>query len=53
MSRLKKRAKAPPSRKLKAVFYRLWEKDNEGYKEFDSYYLVKITKLVNHYKKML
>ncbi len=42
-----------PSKRLKAVFYRLWEKEPEGYKDFQLYYNFKMEKVINHYKEKL
>lgn len=38
---------------LRGVIYRNWEQDNEGYKEFHDYYIVKMGKIINHYKQKL
>lgn len=53
MSRTKKRAKESPSKKLRNIFYRLYEQDNEGFHDFESYYESKLHKLINYYKKMI
>lgn len=53
MSRTRKPKKESPSKRLKAVFYKLWEQDSESYKEFEDYYAVKLEKLINHYKKLI
>ena len=53
MSRTKKVQKESPSKRLKSVFYLLWEKNSEGFKEFEDYYESKMEKIVNFYKKML
>lgn len=53
MSRTKKIQKESPSKKLRNVFYILWEQDSEGFKDFDAYYDSKMYKLINHYKKMI
>lgn len=42
-----------PSARLRAVFYLLWSKDPEGYKEFERYYDSKMELLIDHYKKIL
>ncbi len=39
--------------RLRGVIYRLWEQDNEGYKEFHDFYIVKMDKIINHYKTKL
>lgn len=53
MSRTRKVAKESPSKKLRSVFYILWEQDNEGLKDFELYYESKLNKLINHYKKLI
>lgn len=42
-----------PSQRLRAVFFRLWEKDNEKYDDFNLYYEYKVEKLITHYKGLL
>lgn len=55
MSRTIKREvkKESVSKQLRSVFYRLWEKNDEGYDEFEKYYESKMIKLINHYRKLL
>lgn len=53
MSRTNKQPKESSSKKLRNVFFRLWEQDKEGYKEFETYYESKLNKLINYYKKMI
>lgn len=53
MSRTRKIAKESPSKKLRNVFFILWEQDNEGIEEFNTYYDSKLYKLINHYKKLI
>jgi hypothetical protein len=53
MSRTRKVATESPSKKLRNVFFRLWEQDNEGNEEFETYYESKLYKLINHYKKLI
>jgi len=53
MSRTKKAPKESSAKRLRAVFYRLWEKDQEGYDDFEPYYDSKMWKLITYYKKML
>lgn len=43
----------PPSQRLRAVLYLNWQQKNEGYDTFENYYLVKMEKLINHYKDKL
>lgn len=42
-----------PSQRMKAVLFRLWEKDNEGYKDSDSHYKYHMEKLINFLKEKL
>jgi hypothetical protein len=53
MSRTKKLQQESPSKRLKNVFYLLWEKDDEKFEEFEDYYASKMEKLITHYKKMI
>jgi hypothetical protein len=39
--------------RLRGVIFRNWEQDNEGYKEFHDYYLVKMEKIITHFKQKL
>jgi len=43
----------PPSQRLRAVLYRLWEQTPEGYKVFNDFYLAKMETLINHFKDKL
>jgi hypothetical protein len=43
----------PPSQRLRAVLYRLWEQTPEGYDVFNDYYLARMEKLINHFKDKL
>lgn len=53
MSRTNKKIKESPSKKLRNVFFCLWQQDNEGYHDFETYYESKLYKLINYYKKMI
>ena len=53
MSRTRKIKQDSPSKQLRNVFYALYEKDDEGYEEFDNYYDSKMHKLIVHYKKLI
>lgn len=41
------------SKRLRAVFYRMWETDNEGFGSFEPFYFAKMEALISHYKKRL
>jgi len=45
--------KKSDSQRLRAVLYRLWEKNSEGYEDFNLYKKFKMEKIINHYKKLL
>ena len=42
-----------PSQRMRAVLYRLWEKDNMAYSDFNLYYKFRMEKIINHLKKQL
>jgi len=42
-----------PSRRLRAVLYRNWEQNKEGYEDFQLYYNFKLEKIITHYKNKL
>jgi len=43
----------PPSQRLRAVLYRLWEQAPEGYKVFNDFYIAKMETLIEHFKDKL
>ena len=43
----------PPAQRLRAVFYRLWEQDKQGYNDFQLYYNFHMEKVINHFKDKL
>ena len=43
----------PPSQRLRAVLYRLFEQSPEGYKTFSDYYSAKMEILIEHFKGKL
>lgn len=43
----------PPSQRLRAVFYRLFEQDPQGYQTFNDYYSSQMEKLIIHFKDKL
>ena len=43
----------PPSQRLRAVLYRLWEQSPEGYKVFNDFYMAKMETLIEHFKNKL
>jgi hypothetical protein len=43
----------PPSQRLRAVLYRLWEQAPEGFKTFNEFYNSKMEVLINHFKDKL
>lgn len=42
-----------PSQRLRAVLYRLWEKDNQDIETFTLYYNSQMERLINHFKSKL
>lgn len=43
----------PPSQRLRAVLFRLYEQAPEGYKTFQDFYLAKMEVLIEHFKNKL
>jgi hypothetical protein len=43
----------PPAQRLRAVFYRLWEQDKQGYTDFELYYRFQMEKVIEHFKSKL
>lgn len=41
------------SQRLRAVFYRCWEQDKEGFQDFETYYKHQMEKIINHFKAKL
>jgi hypothetical protein len=41
------------AQRLRAVLFRLWEQQNEGYKDFNLYYAFKMEGFINHLKSKL
>ena len=42
-----------PAQRLRAVLYRKWEQQSEGYKDFNLYYAYQIEQIINHFKSKL
>jgi hypothetical protein len=42
-----------PSQRLRAVFYRMWQQKNEGFKDSDSHYKYMMERLIDFYKSKL
>lgn len=42
-----------PSQRLRGILYLNYEKDNEGYKDFTTYYVSKMEMICDHYKTKL
>ena len=45
--------KKSQSTRLRAVFFRLWQQNSEGFEDADEYYKDKMEKLIDHYKGKL
>jgi hypothetical protein len=43
----------PPSQRLRAVLFRLWQQSPEGYKASNDHYIAHMEKIINHYKNKL
>ena len=43
----------PPSQRLRAVLYKLWEQKPEGYSLFNDYYNGKMETLIEHFKSKI
>jgi hypothetical protein len=43
----------PASQRMRAVLYKLYELDKEGYKAFSDYYTAKMEQLIEHFKSRL
>ena len=41
------------AQRLRAVLYKLWEQDPEGYADSNSHYIAKMEKIINHFKNKL
>lgn len=39
--------------RLRGTLYRLWEQENEGYKDSESFYKYKMEQIISHYKSKL
>ena len=39
-----------PSQRLRSIFYKLYEQDDKGYKDFGTFYASEMEKLIEHYK---
>ena len=46
-------ASKTPSQRLRSILYRNYEQDNQGYKDFNSYYIYQMEKICEHYKRKL
>ena len=53
MSLTKPKVVKSPSQRLKAVYFKLWEQDGEGYDDFEQFYESKMEKLIDYFKKMI
>jgi hypothetical protein len=42
-----------PSKRLRGVLYRLWEKDNLGFSTFPTYYQHQMERLITHFKSQI
>lgn len=42
-----------PSQRLRNILYRLFNDDNEGFSDFQNYYISKMETIISHYKNKL
>lgn len=42
-----------PGQRMRAVLYKLWQQNNEGYKDFQLYYNFKMENFINHLKSKI
>jgi hypothetical protein len=42
-----------PAQRMRAVLYRNWQQQSEGYKDFNLYYAFKYEGIINHFKSKL
>jgi hypothetical protein len=42
-----------PSQRLRGILYKTYEQDNEGYKDFNTYYLSVMDRICQHYKNKI
>ena len=45
--------KKTKGQRLRAVFYRLWERNKEGYDDFEQYYAHRMERVIEYYKGKL
>lgn len=50
---LKKREDKTPSQRLRYVFYRMWQQNDEGFKDSESHYNYMMERLIDFYKEKL
>ncbi len=53
MSRNKKIQPESPSKRLRNVYFALYEKNSESFDTFEDFYDSKMEKLIKHFKKLL
>lgn len=51
--RTSKRSKSSKSQVLRAVFYKYWEQDDQGFKDPEAFYNHYMDQIINHFKKIL
>ena len=42
-----------PAKRLKSVLFRIWEKNSEGYEDFELFYRRKLEIIIDHFKEKL
>jgi hypothetical protein len=42
-----------PSQRLRNILFRIYEQDNEGYNDFNNFYIAKMEQICEHYKNKI
>jgi len=42
-----------PSQRLRNILFRIYEQDNQGYKDFNTFYIAKMEQICEHYKSKI
>jgi hypothetical protein len=53
MSRSRKAPKESPAKRFRTVLFHMWEKDDDGFEEFDLFYEDRMEKLIEYYTKQI
>ena len=53
MSRTRQLPKETPAKRFRTTLFHLWEKDKDGFEEFDEFYEDRMEKLITYYNKQI